>query len=216
MCNFSLAARSQSVRLYALHEAWSSRGTHATTPVHQVSRGGGACAAGRTDTTYRRAPPGRCGRSAYQPRIGSFLQELKRADWNIGRNLQTDVRWATDNADTIRKHAVELAATTPDVILASASAAVEELLQATRSIPIVFVQVGRPGRRRVRREPGAAGRQRHGFMLFEYSISGKWLELLKQIAPSVTRAAVLRDPAIAPGPGSLGRSNPWRRHRGWR
>jgi putative ABC transport system substrate-binding protein len=135
--------------------------------------------------------------STYQPRVAAFLQELEQSGWSIGRNLQTDVRWATDNSNTIRKHAVELAASAPDVILASASAALEELLQATRSIPIVFVQVGDPVGGGFVESLARPGSNATGFMLFEYSISGKWLELLKQIAPSVTRVAVLRDPKRA-------------------
>jgi putative ABC transport system substrate-binding protein len=142
--------------------------------------------------------------SAHQPRVAAFLQELEQSGWSNGRNLQTDVRWATDNANTIRKHAVELAASAPDVILASASAAVEELLQATRSIPIVFVQVGDPVGGGFVESLARPGGNATGFMLFEYSISGKWLELLKQIAPNVTRVAVLRDPTIASGAGQFG------------
>ena len=142
--------------------------------------------------------------SAYQPRIRAFLQELKRADWSIGHNLRIDVRWATDNANTIRKHATELVASAPDVILAAASPAVEALLQATRSIPIVFVQVGDPVGGGFVESLARPGGNTTGFMLFEYSISGKWLELLKQIAPSVTRVAVLRDPTIASGAGQFG------------
>jgi ABC-type uncharacterized transport system substrate-binding protein len=142
--------------------------------------------------------------SAYQPRIEAFLQKLEEFGWSIGRNLRIDVRWATDNANTIRKHAVEFAASSPDVILAPASPAVEALLEATRSIPIVFVQVGDPVGGGFVESLARPGGNATGFMLFEYSISGKWLELLKQIAPSVTRVAVLRDPTIASGAGQFG------------
>jgi putative ABC transport system substrate-binding protein len=142
--------------------------------------------------------------SAYQPRLGAFLQELEQSGWSVGRNLRIDIRWATDNANTIRKHAAELAASAPDVILAPASPAVEALLQATRSIPIVFVQVGDPVGGGFVESLARPGGNATGFMLFEYSISGKWLELLKQVAPSVTRVAVLRDPTIASGAGQFG------------
>ena len=142
--------------------------------------------------------------SAYQPRIGAFLQELEQSGWSIGRNLRVDVRWATDNANTIRKHAAELAASAPDVILAPASPTVEALLQATRSIPIVFVQVGDPVGGGFVESLARPGGNATGFMLFEYSISGKWLELLKQVAPGVTRVAVLRDPTMASGAGQFG------------
>ena len=113
-------------------------------------------------------------------------------------------RWAAGNADEIRKHAAELAALAPDVILASGSATVGPLLQATRTVPIVFPIVADPVGAGFVDSLARPGGNATGFMLFEYSISGKWLELLKQIAPSVTRVAVLRDPDIPTGPAQFG------------
>jgi hypothetical protein len=109
--------------------------------------------------------------------------------WQWGRrNVQIDTRWAGANAADFRRHAAELAALAPDVVLAHGASAVAAMLQATRTVPIVFPStVGSSGRRRLRRQAGAAGRQRHRFFSVEYSIAGKWLELLKQIAPTVTR-----------------------------
>ena len=129
----------------------------------------------------------------FQTRIAAFQQGLAQLGWTIGRNLRIDARWATANADEIRRHAAELAALAPDVILAHwhrdrGAVAAGDPHRADR-----VRGRSRSGRRRFRREPGAAGRQRHRFPQFEYSLSGKWLELLKQIAPGVTRVAVLRD-----------------------
>ena len=119
--------------------------------------------------------------------------------------MRIDYRWGAGDADRIRRYAAELVALAPDVILATGSAAVAPLLQATRTVPIVFAVSRRSGRRRLRREPGAAGRQRHRLhRCSNTASSGKWLELLKEIAPRVTRAAVLRDPAIAAGIGQFG------------
>jgi hypothetical protein len=109
--------------------------------------------------------------------------------WQWGRgDVRIDTRWAGANAADFRRHAAELAALAPDVVLAHGASAVAAMLQAARTVPIVFPStVGSSGRRRLRRQPGAAGRQRHRFFSVEYSIAGKWLELLKQIAPTVTR-----------------------------
>ena len=113
-------------------------------------------------------------------------------------------RWAAGNADTMRKYAAELVALAPDVILATGSPAVAALQQATRIVPIVFATVIDPVGAGFVESLARPGRNVTGFILFEYGISGKWLELLKQIAPGVARAAVLRDPAIASGSGQLG------------
>src|SRR5439155_13062032 len=107
-----------------------------------------------------------------------------------GRNVRIDTRWATANAADIRRHAAELAALAPDVILAHGGSTVGPLLQATRTVPIVFPVVGDPVGAGFVDSLARPGGNATGFMLFEYSISGKWLELLKQIAPNVTRAAV--------------------------
>jgi ABC-type uncharacterized transport system substrate-binding protein len=128
----------------------------------------------------------------YQTWFGAFLQGLEPLGWTIGRNVQIDTRWATANADAVRRHAAELVALSPDVILAPGASTVGPLLQATRGVPIVVANLARPG--------GNAT----GFMAFEYSISGKWLELLKQVAPTVTRVAVLRDSTTTTGIGQFG------------
>jgi putative ABC transport system substrate-binding protein len=137
--------------------------------------------------------------SQFQTWIGAFQQALALSGWTIGRNVSIETRWATANADAIRKHAAELAALTPDVILAHANAAVGALLQATRTVPIVFPVIGDPVASGIVDSLARPGGNVTGFMGFEFSLSGKWLELLKQIAPGVTRAAVLRDPALGTG-----------------
>ena len=138
-----------------------------------------------------------------QARLVAFTQALKQLGWSDGRNLRIDARWAT--ADDIRRHAAELAALTPDVLVAATgTATVAPLLQATRTIPIVFVTVIDPVGAGFVASLARPGGNATGFTLFEYSMSGKWLELLKQIAPGVARAAVLRDPAVASGIGQFG------------
>ena len=118
--------------------------------------------------------------------------------------MRIDTRWATANAAEIRRHAAELAALAPDVILAHGASTVGPLLQATRTVPIVFPVVGDPVAAGFVDSLARPGGNATGFMSYEYSLSGKWLELLKQIAPGVTRVAVLRDPAIAGGTGQFG------------
>jgi putative tryptophan/tyrosine transport system substrate-binding protein len=142
--------------------------------------------------------------SEFQARVGAFLQALALLGWTIGRNMRVDTRWATANAADIRKHAAELAALAPDVILAHGASAVGPLLQATRTVPIVFPIAADPVGAGLVDSLARPGGNATGFTQFEYSISGKWLELLKQIAPSVTRAAVLRDPASPSGIGQFG------------
>ena len=122
----------------------------------------------------------------------------------MGRNVQIDSRWAAGDNERLRKHAAELVALAPDVIVASSSQAVAALLQVTRAIPIVFESVADPVGAGFVESLARPGGNATGFMNFEYSISGKWLELLKEIAPRVTRVAVLRDAAIAAGIGQLG------------
>ncbi len=130
---------------------------------------------------------------AYQAWVGAFLQGLALLGWTIGRNVQIDTRWAGANAADFRSHAAELAALAPDVILAHGSLTVAALLQATRTVPIVFPFVVDPVGAGLVDSLARPGGNATGFMIFEFSMGGKWLELLKQIAPSVTRAAVLRD-----------------------
>jgi len=137
----------------------------------------------------------------YQARVGAFHQGLALLGWTIGRNVRIDTRWATTNADDIRRHAAELVALAPDVILANGSSTVGPLLQVSRTVPIVFVVVGDPVGAGLVDSLARPGGNATGFMNFEFSISGKWLELLKEIAPNVTRAAVLRD-SNRQGPGT--------------
>jgi putative tryptophan/tyrosine transport system substrate-binding protein len=140
----------------------------------------------------------------YQAWAGAFLQGLAQSGWSIGHNVRVDIRWATSNADSVRKHAAELAALAPDVILATGASSLGPLLQATRSVPIVFAAVADPVGAGFVNSLARPGGSATGFMAFEYSISGKWLELLKQIAPSLTRVAVLRDAATPSGIGQFG------------
>jgi putative tryptophan/tyrosine transport system substrate-binding protein len=128
----------------------------------------------------------------FQALVGAFLQELQSLGWSIGRNVRIDTR-ATGNAAAVRKHAAELAALTPDVILAYGASTVGPLLQATRTVPIVFTQTSDPVGNGFVDTLGRPGGNATGFMSFEYTMAGKWLELLKQIAPGVARVAVFRD-----------------------
>jgi ABC-type uncharacterized transport system substrate-binding protein len=138
-----------------------------------------------------------------QARHATFLQGLQQLGWTDGRNVRIDARWGAANADDIRKYAAELVALAPDVILAAGNAPVERLLQATRAVPIVFVIVLDPVGSGIVNSLSQPGGNATGFMQFEYSLTAKWLELLKQIAPGVTRAAVLRDSTIAAGIGQF-------------
>ena len=139
-----------------------------------------------------------------QARIAAFQQSLQQLGWIDGRNVSIDTRWATTNPDDIRRHAAELAALTPDVILAgTGTATVAPLLQATRTVPIVFALVIDPVGAGFVDSLARPGGNATGFTVFEYGMSGKWLELLKQLSPAVTRAAVLRDPTIASGIGQF-------------
>jgi putative tryptophan/tyrosine transport system substrate-binding protein len=140
----------------------------------------------------------------FQARIGAFLQGLQQSGWTIGRNVRIDTRWARTSVADIRRHAVELAALAPDVILAFGASTVGPLLQATRTVPIVFPVVGDPVGAGFVDSLARPGGNATGFMSFEYSMGGKWLELLKQIAPGVMRVAVLRDPANPTGIGQFG------------
>jgi ABC-type uncharacterized transport system substrate-binding protein len=139
----------------------------------------------------------------FQARMGAFQQGLREAGWSIGRNVQLDIRWATPDAVKIHQQTTELVALAPDVILTVSSVTVAALLQATRTIPIVFTIVVDPVGAGYVDSLARPGGNATGFTVYEYSMSGKWPELLKEIAPSVTRAVVLRDPAIASGPGQF-------------
>jgi putative tryptophan/tyrosine transport system substrate-binding protein len=136
--------------------------------------------------------------------IAAFLQQLQELGWSVGHNVQIDYRSTAGNADLIRKYAEELIARSPDVILTAGGSHVGPLEQATRTVPIVFVQVADAVGGGFVNSLARPGGNATGFTNFEYDFSGKWLEVLKQIAPLTTRAAVLRDPANPSGAGQFG------------
>jgi putative tryptophan/tyrosine transport system substrate-binding protein len=142
--------------------------------------------------------------ASFQARVGAFLQGLAQSGWNVGRNVRIDTRWAGVDAADIQRHAAELVALAPDVILAHAAATVRPLLQATRIVPIVFPIVIDPVGAGLIDSLARPGGNATGFVGFEYSMSGKWLELLRQIAPSVTRVAILRNPTQLSGTSQFG------------
>jgi len=139
-----------------------------------------------------------------QANIAAFLQGLAQSGWNVGQNVRVDTRWAAGNAEYGRKYATELASLTPDAVLASGGSVLPPLIQATHSVPIVFTIVADPVAGGFVDSLARPGGNVTGFTNFEYSLSGKWLELLKEIAPAVTRAAVFRDPALTAGTGQFG------------
>ena len=171
-----------------------------TTRVHRGSRrrggvavGGGYAATGermrRIGVLMNRAddPEGRA-------RIAAFLQGLQQLGWTDGGNVRIDTRWGADDADRERRYAAELVALAPDIILASGTLSVTALQHVSRTLPIVFVGVTDPVGAGFVDSLARPGGNVTGFMIYEYSLSGKWLELLKQIAPSTTRVAVIRNP----------------------
>ena len=131
-----------------------------------------------------------------QARNAAFLQGLQELGWTVGRNVRIEYRWGANNADNTRKFAAELVALAPDVILAPGTSTLEPLLQVTRVVPIVFVHAADPVGAGFVESLARPGGNVTGFMQFEYTLSGKWLELLKEFAPRLTRAAVLRDPTL--------------------
>jgi ABC-type uncharacterized transport system substrate-binding protein len=139
-----------------------------------------------------------------QARLAALLQGLQQLGWMNGRNARMDIRWAAGNSDYTRKYAAELLALAPDVVVAAGSQSVGPLLQATRTVPIVFVHVPDPVGAGFVDSLSRPGGNTTGFSLFEYATSGKWLELLKEVSPGVTRVAVIRDPAITGGIGQWG------------
>jgi putative ABC transport system substrate-binding protein len=139
-----------------------------------------------------------------QDRIASFSQGLQELGWIVGRNVRIEYRWGAGDADSIRKHAAELVALGPDVIVTSGGSTLSPLLNVTRTMPIVFVNVADPVGGGLVESLARPGGNATGFMSFETGISAKWLELLKEIAPGVKRAAVLRTLATAAGPGQFG------------
>jgi putative ABC transport system substrate-binding protein len=138
-----------------------------------------------------------------QARILAFHDALQRLGWTDGRNVKIEYRYGASDPDRSRKHAAELAALAPDVIFATGNSTVAPLLQAVRSVPIVFAIVPDPVGAGFVDNLARPGGNATGFVVFEYGISGKWLELLKEIAPHLTRVAVLRDPALAAGIGQF-------------
>jgi len=139
-----------------------------------------------------------------QARIAAFTQGLQEAGWVVGRNVRIDIRWAAGDAERSRRYAAELAALAPNVFLASGGTTVGPLQQAARDIPIVFAQVSDPVGAAVVETLARPGGNVTGFTQFEYGLSSKWLELLKEISPRLSRAVVLRDPSVPPGIGQLG------------
>ena len=135
----------------------------------------------------------------FQTFVGAFLQELAQLGWTIGRNLRIDARWTGADAAEYRRHAAELVALAPDVVLAHGASTVRAMLQTTRTVPIVFPIAGDPVGAGLVDSLAKPGGNATGFMNFEFSMSGKWLEVLKQIAPAVTRMAALRDTAEGSG-----------------
>jgi putative ABC transport system substrate-binding protein len=138
-----------------------------------------------------------------QARVIAFVQALQELGWTDGRNARVDIRWGAGDAERYRGYAAELIALAPDVILAPTSGVVAALQRATRAVPIVFVGVIDPVGAGFVASLARPGGNTTGFAAFEYGISGKWVALLKEIAPGVTRAAVIRDPSLAAGIGQL-------------
>ena len=139
-----------------------------------------------------------------KPRLAAFVQGLQHSGWIVGQNIAIEYRWTGGNADSIRKYAKELVALNPDAILSHTSTALASFLQETRTIPIVFTGVTDPVGAGYVDSLAHPGGNATGFTLVRLSIGGKWLELLKEIDPRITRVLVLRDAAIAAGPALFG------------
>jgi len=139
-----------------------------------------------------------------QARQKAFMQGLQALGWTEGRDVQIDTRWGGGDADQFRKYAAELIALQPDVVLATSGATMPALMQATRTVPIVFVQVPDPVGSGFVASLARPGGNATGFTQFDFSLSGKWLEVLKEIAPRVAHVAVLRDPVDPAGTGQFG------------
>jgi putative ABC transport system substrate-binding protein len=135
--------------------------------------------------------------------ITAFKQGLQRLDWTEGRNIRIDYRFGAGNVANVRKYAAQLVALSPDLILAIGTSTIRPLLQATRTLPIVFTNVADPVGAGFVESLARPGGNTTGFIQFEYSLSGKWVQLLKEVAPDLKRAAVLRDPAITAGIGQF-------------
>jgi putative tryptophan/tyrosine transport system substrate-binding protein len=140
----------------------------------------------------------------WQARLAAFLQGLQELGWGVGRNVRIEYRLGADNAERLRRHIAEMVELAPDVILANGTSVVAPLLQATRTLPVVFGTVVDPVGGGFVASLARPGGNATGFTAFEYGMSGKWPELLRQIAPHTTRAAVLRDPSVASGSAQFG------------
>ena len=140
----------------------------------------------------------------FSRRLRAFVQEVVQLGWVEGRNVRIDIRWGAGDTERIRKYGAELVALAPDVILAVSSATVGPLLRGTRAVPIVFVQVSEPVGAGFVESLERPGGNATGFMLYEYGIGGKWLELLKEISPDIKRVAFFQNADIAVGPGQFG------------
>ena len=139
-----------------------------------------------------------------QTRNAAFLQALQELGWTVGRNIRIDYRWGAGNAELYRKHAADLVALAPDIILTNGNSTIGPVLQTTRTVPIVFVNVTDPVAGGFMESLARPGGNATGFASAEYGMAGKWLELLKQIAPHVKHAAVIRNPRVASGSGQFG------------
>jgi putative ABC transport system substrate-binding protein len=139
----------------------------------------------------------------WQARTAAFLEGLQKLGWTVGRNMQIEYRWSAGSAGDLHRYAAELVALAPEVIFAAGGTSLGAALQVTRTIPIVFAVVPDPVGSGFVDSLARPGGNATGFMQFEYTLSAKWPELLKEVAPGVTRAAVLWDPAIAPGIGQF-------------
>jgi ABC-type uncharacterized transport system substrate-binding protein len=138
-----------------------------------------------------------------QARVAAFVQGLDQLGWTRGRNIRIDIRWGGGLVENLRRFAAELVHLTPDVLMATGGASLGPLVEATQTIPIVFAQVPDPLGSGFIDSLSRPGGNATGFASFDYTIAGKWLELLKQIVPSATRIAILRDPSNAPGIGQF-------------
>jgi len=139
-----------------------------------------------------------------QDRLAAFHQGLQELGWNVGRNVRIDTRWTEDNADQTVKHAAGLVALAPDIILASGTLAVTALQHISRTLPIVFASVADPVGAGIVDSLARPGSNATGFMVYEYNLAAKWMELLKEIAPRVTRVAIIRNAANPAGVAAFG------------
>ena len=164
----------------------------------------GACTGGSAGAAHRRPDEFRCPDDPVSiARVKAFTEGLQALGWVDGRNVQIDYRWAASKPDLFQRHAAELATLAPDVILAAGGAALPAVLQATRTIPVVFVHTPDPVGSGYVASMARPGGNATGFLTYEYNLAAKWVELLKEIAPNVTRAGILRDAAVAQGIGQF-------------